>query len=269
MAVCFGLPPARAITYLRAKGYRITWDWEEMWQEAHAQAFTVAKVMRLDILEDIRQAQNNALAEGKTLPWFKKELTLILQAKGWWGKIDITDPVTGEPVTVQQGSVWRLETIDRTNISLLYSAGRWAEQQVNIDDRPYWMYVAIRDNRTRKSHLALHGLVFPADDPFRQTFYPPNGWRCLCSVIALTADDIRQRGLAVDTAAGRLATALRLVSEKTGEMKPVTTFHLPSGKTLSLDIGFSYTPGRAYASDLARYGGPLAALACQQWRGPT
>lgn len=136
IAVCFGLPPARAIAYLSAKGYRITWDWEEMWQEAHAQAFTVAKVMRLDILEDIRQALENALAEGKTLPWFKKALTPILQAKGWWGKTDTTDPVTGESVTVQQGSAWRLETIYRTNLSMLYSAGRWAGQQANIDDRP-------------------------------------------------------------------------------------------------------------------------------------
>ncbi|MGK3503292.1 hypothetical protein ACSLO3_27735, partial [Escherichia coli] len=42
----------RAINYLKSKGYQITWDWEEMWQEAHARAFTVAKVTRLDILED-------------------------------------------------------------------------------------------------------------------------------------------------------------------------------------------------------------------------
>lgn len=52
-------------------------------------------------------------------------------------------------------------------------------------------------------------------------------------------------------------------------MKPVTTFHLPSGKTLSPDVGFSYTPGRAYAPDLANYGGPLADLARQQLRGPS
>ncbi|EDS5133801.1 phage head morphogenesis protein, partial [Salmonella enterica subsp. enterica serovar Minnesota] len=49
MAALFGLPPERAIAYLKNKGYRITWDWEEMWQEAHAQAFTVAKLTRLDI----------------------------------------------------------------------------------------------------------------------------------------------------------------------------------------------------------------------------
>ncbi|STE62655.1 putative head morphogenesis protein of bacteriophage [Escherichia coli] len=54
LAYCMTLPPKRAINYLKSKGYQITWDWEEMWQEAHARAFTVAKVTRLDILEDIR-----------------------------------------------------------------------------------------------------------------------------------------------------------------------------------------------------------------------
>jgi hypothetical protein len=38
------LPPEQAVKYFQAKGYKITWDWHEMWQEAHAKAFTVAKV---------------------------------------------------------------------------------------------------------------------------------------------------------------------------------------------------------------------------------
>lgn len=37
-----------------------------MWQEAHARAFTVAKVTRLDILEDI-QALQQAVDEGKPI----------------------------------------------------------------------------------------------------------------------------------------------------------------------------------------------------------
>ncbi len=54
LAYCMTLPPKRAISYLKSKGYSFTWDWEEMWQDAHARAFTVAKVTRLDILEDMR-----------------------------------------------------------------------------------------------------------------------------------------------------------------------------------------------------------------------
>ncbi|HHE6433044.1 TPA: phage head morphogenesis protein, partial [Escherichia coli] len=127
LAYCMTLPPKRAVSYLKSKGYQITWDWEEMWQEAHARAFTVAKVTRLDILEDIRGALQQAVDEGKTDRWFRQELEPALKRKGWWGPRDTTDPVTGEPVTIQQGSPWRLDTIFRTNMSVLYSAGRWAE----------------------------------------------------------------------------------------------------------------------------------------------
>ncbi|EEM8546654.1 minor capsid protein [Salmonella enterica] len=266
MAALFGLPPARAIAYLKNKGYRITWDWEEMWQEAHAQAFTVAKLTRLDILEDIRRALEQALAEGKTGKWFAKELTPVLQAKGWWGKTTAVNPVTGEEEAVQQGSPWRLETIFRTNMDTLYSAGRWAEQRENTGERPYWMYVAIRDSRTRKTHLAIHGLVFRFDDPFWDAFYPPNGWRCRCSVIALTQTEVSLRGLRVGNSTGALGQTLRLVSEKTGEMQPVATYRMRDSINnasilLSPDVGWSYSPGQGYRPDLAKYGGTLAALA--------
>lgn len=50
-----------------------------MWQEAHARAFTVAKVTRLDILEDIRGALQQAVDEGKTDRWFRQELEPALK----------------------------------------------------------------------------------------------------------------------------------------------------------------------------------------------
>lgn len=86
LAYCMSLPPKEAVAYLASKGFAITWDWQGLWQESQAQAFTVAKVTRLDILQDIRDTVETALKEGKTLAWFTKELTPVLQAKGWWGK---------------------------------------------------------------------------------------------------------------------------------------------------------------------------------------
>ncbi len=247
LAYCMTLPPKRAVSYLKSKGYQITWDWEEMWQEAHARAFTVAKVTRLDILEDIRGALQQAVDEGKTDRWFRQELEPVLKRKGWWGPRDTTDPVTGKPVTIQQGSPWRLDTIFRTNMSVLYSAGRWAEQMENVDDRPYWMYTGINDSHTRRSHLALHGLVLRWDDPFWQAFYPPNGWRCRCSVIALSATDVRARGLKVISSGSAMGQELKLVSEKTGEMRNVATFNTGTTK-VTTDVGWSYAPGGSIPS---------------------
>ena len=232
----------------------------------HAAAGEDAEHMQPDF------ADRDAVAYGEDLTThlqFQAERLSLepeLQRKGWWGPRDTTDPVTGEPVTIQQGSPWRLDTIFRTNMSVLYSAGRWAEQMENVDDRPYWMYTGINDSHTRKSHLALHGLVLRYDDPFWQAFYPPNGCRCRCGVIALSAADVRARGLKVSGSGSAMGWELKLVSEKTGEMQNVATFNTGTTK-VATDVGWSYAPGAAYRPDLARYQGTLQPLAQQELRG--
>lgn len=267
LAYCMSLPPKKAVEYLKGKGFAITWDWEELWQEAQAQAFTVAKATRLDILQDIREAVEKALAEGKTFAWFAKELTPVLQAKGWWGKQEHVDAATGEVSQVQLGSPWRLQTIYRTNLQTAYMAGRFQEQLANVDDRPYWQYVAILDGRTRPSHRAVNGKVLRYDDPFWQSHYPPNGWGCRCRVVALSADNLAKDGIQVESSAGKLSNAQRLVSEKTGEMREVATYRTIDPTTMrevvmSPDVGWSYNPGAAaWQPDLKRYTGDLAALA--------
>ena len=40
------LPPKEAIAYFRKKGLKKSFAWQDVWQEEHAKAFTVAKAMR-------------------------------------------------------------------------------------------------------------------------------------------------------------------------------------------------------------------------------
>ncbi len=250
LSYAFRLPPEKAIAYFRAKGYAFSWDWHDLWQEAHAKAFTVAKALRMDVLEDIRDAVDRALNEGQTLAEFRRDLEPRLKAKGWWGKVTVGDGEGGAR-QVQLGSPWRLKTIYRTNLQTAYMAGRWQAFMENVDDRPYLQYVAVLDSRTRPTHRALHGKVFRYDDPFWRDLYPPNGWGCRCRVRALSSDDIAARGLRVEQSGKRLSTEEALVSKQTGELRQVAAYRFRdpvTGKPLTMrpDVGWSYNPGMAW-----------------------
>jgi len=125
LSAVFGLPPEQAIEYFQSKGYAITWSWRDLWQEVQAKSFTVAKVMNSDILDDIRGALDDALNNGTTFRDYEKNLTPILKAKGWWGKTEHTNTITGEVSTAQLGSPRRLKTIYQTNLQTAYMAGRY------------------------------------------------------------------------------------------------------------------------------------------------
>ncbi len=248
------LPPRDSIAYLKAKGQHISWNWHEVWQEAHAKRFTVAKAARLDILTAIRGEVTKALEKGLTERDFIKTMTPRLQALGWWGKQVIVDP-DGAAELVQLGSPRRLSTIYRTNLQTAYMAGRYKAMMSNAKDRPYWMYVAVMDTRTRPAHAAMHGRVFHYSSPIWRTHYPPNGFRCRCRVRALTADQIKSMGLTVESAEGRLDEELRTVAidKRTGEplRRPVTIYRFPDGagrtRGFAPDPGWNYNPGMAWS----------------------
>lgn len=243
LAHAFGLAPEKAVAYFKAKGYAINWDWWETWQEAHNKAFTVAKVTRMDILEDIRGAVAKTLTEGTTYEQFRREIEPKLKAKGWWGKQKVTG-ADGQVQEVTLGSPWRLRTIFRTNLQTAIAAGRWKDFAANSDKRPYLQFVCVLDNFTRPSHRLLHGKVFHISDPIWRKLAPPLDWGCRCRLRALSAEEVKSRGLKVESSEGRLSTEDRLVSEATGELRPVTVYTDPkSGKRVSTGVGWDYNPG--------------------------
>src|SRR5690606_36450379 len=162
--------------YFRGKGLAESFAWQDVWEEEHARAFTVAKAMRRDILQDIRAAVDQAVGEGITFEQFRDRLRPQLEAKGWWGKQTMEDPLTGETRPVQLGSTRRLRTIFDVNLRSAYQAGRWKPIQEVKDAFPFLRYVAVGgkqgDGRTRPEHRASHGTILPVDHPWWETHYP-------------------------------------------------------------------------------------------------
>lgn len=228
------LDPKEAIAFFRAKGWQIAFSWLDVWQEENARAFTVAKAMSRDLLEDIRAGVDAALAEGTTLQQFIKDLRPRLASRGWWGRKWMTDPDTGERRVVQLGSPARLRTIYETNLRTSYMAGRWQRIEKSKAMLPYIRYVSVMDGRERPEHHAWHGTVLPVDDPWWDTHFPPCGWHCRCDAQPVNQRTIDRRGWTIGDQ--RQFPVRDYVNKRTGEVTRVE---------LGIDPGFGYNVGKA------------------------
>ena len=230
------LPPEEAVQHFRAKGFHVGFDWRDTDASTHVRSFTVAKAMKLDILEDIQGAMDEAIADGKTFDWFRDNLEPTLRKKGWWGRQRRVDPVTGESRIVQLGSPRRLRIIFDTNLRMAHAHGRWQGIERLKERMPYLRYVSVRDARTRPEHARWHGTVLPVDHPFWRTHYPPNGWRCRCLVQQLSEDDLERYGSKVSSGPPPGSEQTRpWVNRRTGEAARVA---------VGIDPGFTHNVGR-------------------------
>lgn len=151
-------------------------------------AFTVAGYTKAQILKRFYDEILGALEDGNTFTEFRANMNEFLEAEGYEGIAPL-----------------QADNIFRTNIQTAYNVGHY-EQMSDPDVlalRPYWYYDAVNDSHTRMSHLAMDGKVFPADSPIWDTWFPPNGFRCRCTVRSLSERQVKQRGLQVETAVPR------------------------------------------------------------------
>jgi len=149
-------------------------------------ATTVSFLSSLEQIETVIKAVNKSIADGGTFNDFQKLIaeSEIILPKHY------------------------LDNVFRTNIQNAYGHGRWQQQQRNKAKRPYLMYSAINDSRVRPAHLALNRIVLPIDHPFWLTHYPPLGFRCRCTVIALTEKQALKYGITPDDKLPEVAEAL-------------------------------------------------------------
>jgi hypothetical protein len=235
--VLTAVDPEEAIAFFRQKGFRIGFDYRDVWQQEHQAAFTVAKAMHIDILKDIREFVDQAIADGTTLATFQKELMPRLQARGWWGKQEMADPLTGEAKLVQLGSPSRLELIYDTNLATAYSEGQWERIQRNKELFPFLEYIRSASVNPRHTHLAYAGLVLPVNDPFWASHLPIKEYKCKCTVVQHTQRMLDREGLKVGTAPPEVMRTV--LNKRTGEVMQVPTGVHPA---------FNYPPGGRLAN---------------------
>ena len=231
--------PKEALEFLENKGWKLSFDYSDVWREEHACAFIVAKTTKLNILKSIRNEVEKALEEGRTLAQFQDDLEPVLQKLGWWGKKEMDDPLTGDKVEAQLGSPHRLRIIYRTNLRIARAAGQWERIQRTKDALPYLMYTLGSSREHRLEHLAWDGLILPVDDPFWKTHYPPNGWGCKCRVRQISKYEMEKQDLKVG-ASPKIETKT-WINQRTGEVLQV-----PVG----INPGWDYNPGMARKNHL-------------------
>lgn len=186
-------------------------DFRALADQYRVRAFTVSGVQKLEQLREMQDSVESAIVHGQGFRRWQRRAGRVLRQAGWSGD---TRP--------------RLQTIFRNNIQTAYMAGRWEQQQRVQETRPYLMYDAILDDRVRPSHAAQDGKVYRSDSDYWTRWYPPNGHRCRCRAIAMTAEQVREEGLSI------------LESPDSGQFAP--------------DIGWASNPGRApFRAPLGRY----------------
>ena len=222
------LPFDEAIAFFRQKLNLPTATWQDIRHDMHARAFVVAGAMKDDLLDDIRESIDEALAEGTSIAQFRDDFDEIIERHGW---------------AYKGGRKWRTAVIFNTNISVAYAVGHYQAMMEPAvrKARPYLRYIASSSRNPRPEHRAWYNVILPADDPWWDTHYPPNGWGCKCGVVSHSAREVE-----------------RIRAEEKDGDKPVRT-SAPETKTYEwidnngeihnipdgIDPGWDYNPGKA------------------------
>lgn len=229
--------PVEAVTYLQARGQlATTYGWQDLWQEEHAEKFTISRVTRADLMQGLQDMITKNVVGDLTRRDFNRDARTMLQEAGWWGKKEVVEPETGEILQTTFDSQ-RLRTILDTNTRVAYGAGQWERAQRTKRTHPYARYITKDDGKVRPAHQAWHNVTLPLDHEFWKTHWCPNGYRCRCR-IALVSQAEYDRGV-TPTGAPMKKDAPQLVEREWLNRRTGESQRVPVG----IDPGFGFNPG--------------------------
>ena len=232
------LPMAEAQQFWADKVKLGSGEFSRLSKEAKLKAFAVAGIAKGDELDTVYRALQKAIDQGTTLEEFKKDCAAIFERRGWRGK-----------------RAWRIDNIFRTNIQTAYNVGQYKQLMEDKAVFAVWQYSAINDSRTRPTHLAMDGRAWPANHPMWDVWFPPNGYRCRCSVIGLTSRQAAARGIKVESV-DPTNTLIEPIDPGTGNRMPA--------RQLIPDPGFNVNPGKVYWGEI----GEILAEKVERWAEP-
>lgn len=159
---------AEAVKWAEEHGVILPEDYRELEGLYKNLAFTFAEAASLQQVQAVLDSLVTALIEGESFDTWKQSTSEI-------------------PLNLPNH---RLELIFRNTVQGAFQHGKWQFIEANIAEKPFMMYDAVDDSRTRHSHAAMDGFVARVDASIWDEWYPPNGHNCRCTVIALDEEQI-------------------------------------------------------------------------------
>jgi len=243
-AQLFRLPPEQAVKFMEAKGIKVTFDWRDMWQDEHTRAFTISRLTSPDLLQSIQDRLVKSVSGDLSRKDWTKQVRELLEKDSWWGEKEVINTTTGEVLRTRFDAN-RLRLIYDVNTRTASAAGQWERFEKSKRAMPYLRYVTKRDEKVREQHRTWNNLVLPVDHPFWDTHTPPNGWRCRCTLTAMSQKDydkgVSPRGDVLNKAEPKIEMRDWL-NKRTGKVEQV-----PVG----IDPGWAYNPGKPAMRDAA------------------
>lgn len=167
-------PFSEAVNFFKKKKIVSPRVFKRLDDEAKRNAFSVAGATRLYTIEQTHDLIGEALDKRWSVGRLTKEFK---RRSASWG--------------LSSKGNHHLETVFLTNIHGAYNAGHHAQMIRSTKLRPFWRYQTQGDNVVRVAHRAMNGRTYAHDDPIWATWYPPNGFRCRCTVVSLSKRQVK------------------------------------------------------------------------------